>query len=177
MFVFTPRCPNPVYSSKKLLENKGKVLAACFAPSPYGNDTNLQWYMRSSLYFLDSNKELYKIGETEEKTGPSQFLSENVANPNLLNLALPKMSATTMKATTPFSHLYSSKQKQKLLEDVSVSGILFFHYTFQNEVLKSILFHFINCDMNFISVAAVTCSYHDSNHIFMWSHSGFNGAL
>ncbi|XP_076263531.1 WD repeat-containing protein l(2)05287 [Rhynchophorus ferrugineus] len=74
VFVFEAANPTILYSSDKLINKSNEVVAAAFIPGKYSNDSRLQWYERSNLYFITSNSELYCISKSEE---PFEY-AENV---------------------------------------------------------------------------------------------------
>lgn len=56
MYVFSPGSSTPVYSAVDILQKESRVLGATFVPSLYANDSNLNWYERSHLFFINSDK-------------------------------------------------------------------------------------------------------------------------
>lgn len=56
VFVFSPGSSKPVYTAADVVKADCKVLGATFVPSLYANDSNLNWYERSHLFFINSCK-------------------------------------------------------------------------------------------------------------------------
>lgn len=56
MYVFSPGSSRPVYTAIGVVDEGSNVLGATFVPSLYANDSNLNWYERSHLFFINSNK-------------------------------------------------------------------------------------------------------------------------
>jgi hypothetical protein len=57
VFVFSPRCSNPVYFQKSVVPEKSSILCAAFVPHfGLARTSEILWQEQSQLYFLDTDQ-------------------------------------------------------------------------------------------------------------------------
>ncbi|KAG5869680.1 hypothetical protein JTB14_035605 [Gonioctena quinquepunctata] len=114
VFVFSPASKAPLYSSQDLVKNVDKIVASCFVPSKYSNDSRLNWYERSQIYFITSNRELYCVSNTEIYPNFPDALLENVTS--MFGMTLPISKSSLVQTAMQHRHMFEKDAGHKSMK-------------------------------------------------------------
>ncbi|XP_066602543.1 WD repeat-containing protein 75 [Prorops nasuta] len=114
VYIFSPKCPTPVYEKKNIIDNDSLILGASFVPhlKEKQDPSFKKWQQKSQLYFLDSNQELLTLEPESEISVCLEILSNNSS--------VPATAFAKLMADQTFS---SKEEKQQYLHEyLGVSG-------------------------------------------------------
>ncbi|CAH1179534.1 unnamed protein product [Phaedon cochleariae] len=114
VFVFSPGSPEPIYESKNLLKQFNNILTASFIPSRYSNDSRLNWFERSHIYFITSEKELYCLSGNQ--TVPEFTMEVESDEYTVFSSITPNTKINLNSTTKPNRHLFEKDSGRKTIK-------------------------------------------------------------